>query len=115
MVHTGWGLLGSATYVGKLAENFPKGQFIIAHMIDPECINVTKRYENIFLETSYAQHPRRITQAVNTIGSDRLLYGSDYPLGGGIEFEISKINLAKITDEDKRMILYDNITHLIKQ
>ncbi|WP_455279120.1 amidohydrolase family protein [[Eubacterium] cellulosolvens] len=114
MVHTGWGLLGSAAYVGKLAEIFPRGQFIIAHMIDPECINVTKRYENVFLETSYAQHPRRITQAVNTIGSNRLLYGSDYPLGGGIEFEISKINLAKITDEDKRMILYDNISRLIE-
>lgn len=113
MVHTGWGLLGSATYVGKLAENFPEGQFIIAHMIDPECINVTKRNKNIFLETSYAQHPRRITQAVNTIGSDRLLYGSDYPLGGGIEFEISKINLANITDEDKKMILSDNISRLI--
>ncbi len=114
MIHTGWGLLGSATYVGKLAENFPEGQFIIAHMIDPECMNVTKRNKNIFLETSYAQHPRRITQAVNTIGSDKLLYGSDYPLGGGIEFEISKINLAKITDEDKRMILSENITRLIE-
>ena len=114
MVHTGWGLLGSATYVGNLAENFPEGQFIIAHMIDPECMNVTKRNENIFLETSYAQHPRRITQAVNTIGSDRLLYGSDYPLGGGIEFEISKINLARITDEDKRMILSGNISQLLE-
>jgi predicted TIM-barrel fold metal-dependent hydrolase len=115
MVHTGWGLLGSATYVGKLAEIYPSGQFIIAHMIDPECINVTKRYENIFLETSYAQHPRRITQAVNVIGSDRLLYGSDYPLGGGMKFEISKINLANIPDEDKRMILHDNTSRLMKQ
>ena len=114
MVHTGWGLLGSATYVGQLAEQFQKGQFIIAHMIDPECMNVTKRHDNIFLETSYAQHPRRITQAVNTIGSERLLYGSDYPLGGGIEFEISKIKLAKITKEDKRMILSGNISRLIK-
>ena len=114
MVHTGWGLLGSATYVGQLAEKFPKGQFIIAHMIDPECMNVTKRNDNIFLETSYAQHPRRITQAVNTIGSDRLLYGSDYPLGGGIEFEISKIKLAKITNEDKRKILSDNMSRLME-
>jgi predicted TIM-barrel fold metal-dependent hydrolase len=114
MVHTGWGLLGSATYVGQLAEKFPEGQFIVAHMIDPECINVTKRNNNIFLETSYAQHPRRITQAVNTIGSDRLLYGSDYPLGGGIEFEISKIKLAKITNEDKRKILSDNISRLME-
>ncbi len=77
-------------------------------------MNVTKRNDNIFLETSYAQHPRRITQAVNTIGSERLLYGSDYPLGGGIEFEISKIKLAKITNEDKRMILSDNISRLIE-
>jgi predicted TIM-barrel fold metal-dependent hydrolase len=113
MVHTGWGLLGSATYVGQLAEKFPKGQFIIAHMIDPECMNVTKKNKNIYLETSYAQHPRRITQAVNTIGSDRLIYGSDYPLGGGIEFEISKINLANITIEDKRMIFSENISQLI--
>jgi predicted TIM-barrel fold metal-dependent hydrolase len=114
MIHTGWGNLGNASYVGSLAEKFPDAKFIIAHMIDPECLNVAKKNPNIYLETSYAQHPRKITQATQDLSSDRLIYGSDYPLGGGMKFELSKIMLADINEKDKRMILGGNIQGLIK-
>ena len=86
----------------------------MAHMVEPESVDVTKRNENIFLETSYAQHPRRITQAAKTLGADRLLYGSDYPLGGGMEFELSKIMLAELTDQEKIMILGENMRRLTR-
>jgi len=114
MIHTGWGILGSASAVGQLTERFRDGRFIVAHMIDPESVNVTKRNENIFLETSYAQHPRRITQAAKNLGADRLLYGSDFPLGGGMGFELSKIMLAELTDQERTMILGENIRRLIR-
>lgn len=114
MIHTGWGSLGNASAVGQLAERFRDATFIMAHMIEPESVNVAKRNENIFLETSYAQHPRRITQAVKALGADRLLYGSDFPLGGGMGFELSKIMLAELTDQEKAMILGENMHRLIR-
>jgi predicted TIM-barrel fold metal-dependent hydrolase len=112
MIHTGWGTLGSASSVELLAEQFPEARLIIAHMIDPDCLNVARRNKNLYLETSYAQHPRRITQAARAIGPERLIYGSDYPLGGGMKFELSKIMLADITDKERRMILGENIQKL---
>jgi predicted TIM-barrel fold metal-dependent hydrolase len=112
MIHTGWGMLGSASSVELLAEQFPEARLIMAHMIDPDCLNVARRSKNVYLETSYAQHPRRITQAVCAIGPERLIYGSDYPLGGGMKFELSKIMLADITDKERRMILSENIQKL---
>ena len=114
MIHTGWGSLGSASDVGQLAERFRDATFIMAHMVELASVNVTKKNENIFLETSYAQHPRRITQAAKTLGADRLLYGSDYPLGGGMEFELSKIILAELTDQEKIMILGENMRRLTR-
>ncbi|MGQ9544112.1 MAG: amidohydrolase family protein [Candidatus Bathyarchaeia archaeon] len=114
MVHTGWGVLGRPSYVGWLAESFPEARFIIAHMIDSECLDVARRSENIYLETSYSQHPRMIAKATVELGPDRLLYGSDYPLGGGMSFELSKVTLAEIGDEEKAMILGLNTSRLIE-
>jgi predicted TIM-barrel fold metal-dependent hydrolase len=112
MIHTGWGMLGSVNFVELLAEQFPEARLIMAHMIDPDCLNVARRSKNVSLETSYAQHPRRITQAAHAIGPGRLIYGSDYPLGGGMKFELSKNMLADITDKERRMILSENIQKL---
>jgi len=114
MAHTGWGMLGNASLLGQLAERFTDATFIMAHMIDPECVEVARRHENIYLETSYSQHPRRIAQATRSLGPERLIYGSDYPLGGGMKFEISKITLAEITDHERAMILGENISRLIE-
>lgn len=114
MIHTGWGALGRPSHIGELAEYFPDAKFIIAHMIDPECLDVARRSENIYVETSYAQHPRMIARAAAKIGPTRILYGSDHPLGGGMNFEISKITLADIGDEEKTLILGENMSRLIK-
>ena len=83
-------------------------------MIDQECVEVARRHENIYLETSYSQHPRRIAQATRSLGPERLIYGSDYPLGGGMKFEISKITLAEITNQERTMLLGENMSRLIK-
>jgi predicted TIM-barrel fold metal-dependent hydrolase len=114
LIHTGWSLLGSVTLVDKLAKRYPEAKIVIAHMIEQNCTDVVKNNENVYLETSYSQHPRRIEQAVKRLGANKILYGSDYPMGGGMEFEISKIKLAKIKKEEKDMILFKNAIELLK-
>lgn len=113
LTHTGWGPLGSVNLVDKLANRYPKAKIVMAHMIEPNCVDVAKKNENVLIEISYATHPRRIAQAVKAIGADKLIYGSDFPMGGGIEFEISKIMLAKINEEEKERILFRNAIELL--
>ncbi len=113
LIHTGWGPLGSVDLVDKLAKLYPEAKIVIAHMTEPNCIEVAKRNENIFLETSYSIHPRRIEQAVREIGARKIIYGSDYPMGGGMQFEMSKIELARIEDEEREMILGKNGIELL--
>ena len=114
LIHTGWGPLGNVNLIDKLAQRYPKAKLVVAHMIEPDCVYVAKKNENVLIETSYASHPRRIEQAVKVIGANKLIYGSDYPMGGGMDFEISKIRLAKIKSEEKKSILFENAMKLLK-
>ena len=70
-------------------------------------------HENVSVETSYATHPRRIFEAVNALGSDRIIFGSDFPCAPQ-GFELYKIQNATITDSDRENILYKNASRLLK-
>ncbi len=113
LIHTGWSPLASVNLVDNLAGFYPDAKIVMAHMFDPNCIGIAKKNENVFIETSYATHPRRIEQAVRVIGAEKLIYGSDFPMGGGMEFEISKIRLAKIKDKEKEKIFSKNALSLL--
>ena len=122
MIHTGWGPNGSVEDVGKLAERYPDARFVIAHMKEERGVNrrlshieIASRYENVWLECSYVEHPRRITQAVEKLGSDRILFGSDCPFGSGdIGWDMTKVTSASITEEDKIKILGENALQLLQ-
>jgi len=114
LIHTGWGPLGNVNLVDTLAKLYSEAKIVIAHMIEPNCVEIAKNNENVFIETSYAVHPRRIEQAVRAIGANKIIYGSDYPSGGGMGFEISKIKFARINNEEKKMILGNNAIKLLR-
>ena len=122
MVHTGWLPQGSVYAVADLAERFPEGKFVIAHMkeeygINPRMshIEVARKHENIYLECSYVEHSRRIRQAVSAIGSGRVLYGSDFPLGGDamMEESMAKVRWAKISEKEKEDVLGNSAARLL--
>ena len=116
MVHTGWRPSGSVRDVGELARRYPELRFVVAHMKEEWGVNrrlshieVAERRPNVWLECSYAEHPRRIGEAVMRLGADRILFGSDWPLGGGhIAWDMTRVTYAAIADEDKAKILGDN-------
>jgi len=120
MIHTGWGPNGSVKDVGELAEEYTDAKFIIAHMKEEWGVNrrlshikIASKHDNVWLECSYAEHPRRIAQAVEQLGSDRILFGSDFPFDGGIDWAMTKVTFAPITEEDKRKILGENALQLL--
>ena len=116
MVHTGWRPSGSVRDVGELARRHPELRFVVAHMKEEWGVNrrlshieVAESRPNIWLECSYAEHPRRIREAVMRLGADRILFGSDWPLGGGhIAWDMTRVTYAAIAEEDKAKILGEN-------
>ena len=123
MIHTGWRPKGSVEDVGRLAKKYPDAKFVAAHMKEEYGVNkrlshirVASQNDNVWLETSYAEHPRRIAEAVKQIGSERLLFGSDYPFGStDISWDMTKITCANISDKDKRKILQENALDLLNK
>jgi predicted TIM-barrel fold metal-dependent hydrolase len=113
LVHSGWGELGSLRYIEGVARKFKKLKVIVAHMVLPDCLDVVRRNDNMWIDTSYASHVRRIEQAVKICGEDKIIFGSDYPFSDP-RIEKMKIEYAKISDKAKEKIFYKNIKGLLK-
>ena len=64
---------------------FPKVQFVLGHMglLTPRpAIDLAERFSNVWLETSF-QSARTVADAIERIGPDRILLGSDWPCSHG--------------------------------
>lgn len=77
-----------------------------------EAIAVAAEHENIILETSAFPYPRIIQEAVDQLGADRVVYGSDQPAANP-HVELEKIRVLDLTDEQRELILYRNIADLL--
>jgi predicted TIM-barrel fold metal-dependent hydrolase len=121
MIHSGWGPEGRVQDIGKLAEEYPDGTFVCCHMKEEYGLNerfshieMAAHQTNVYLESSYIPHPRRLGEAVEILGAERILFGSDYPWGAqNIGWEKSKVTAAPISYDDKKKILAENAKKLL--
>lgn len=68
-----------------------------------------QRMENNYFATTYWDRPAIEYAATQTLGADRMIYGSDYPMRSTIMAAIkSTIEDLDIPDADKHTILHDN-------
>jgi predicted TIM-barrel fold metal-dependent hydrolase len=108
---------GNPALIGDWADEFPEVTFIIPHMAGRNyqtAFFVAKKCENVMLETSVNSWTHRILrQAVDQIGQDRILWGSDTPFHTP-EVELKKVEMSKLTSDEKEMILWKNICRLLK-
>lgn len=105
---------GNVNNYEKVVKNFPNITFIFGHMGNNtplDAIELSKKYSNIILETSY-QNNKIIKKAINTIGSSRIIFGSDFPYSRQ-KFALKEIYKLKLNNSDKENILYKNIKFLI--
>lgn len=117
-------------YVKGLLENLPGIKVQIAHMGRGLPGDIAMIYamldafagdENVTFDTSTTRDPEVIEAAVNKIGSERILYGSDFPfyiespsediMGAQTE----QIMRAKITDKQREDIFYNNFSRWINR
>ena len=118
LIHTGdpdtYGF-AQPTLVGGLADAFPDVNLIVGHMgkqLYEDAILVAKWFENVILETSF-RSLREIARAARIVGADRVVYGSDMPFGIP-EIEMMKVRLCGISDEEKAMILGENMARILR-
>ena len=109
-LHTGTPPGSSPLQVGNLAERFPDVVFVMAHLGLPdlwwEAIAAARRHPNLYVETAGA-HSLSISKAVEILGSNRVMFGSDAPFGGknNVFFQRDKIHLLNFTEQDTLNIM----------
>lgn len=96
------------------AKDFPLMPFILGHMgLSPQvdqAYNAAKEYKNVYLEISGQGYQYMIQKAIDDpdIGSERVLYGSDFPsLEPKVEME--KVHALNVSTEIKQKIFHDNL------
>ena len=93
----------------KLADKYPDMRLIIAHLSDTEHIEAVEnaKHGNVYLDTSGGASWKNnvIEYAVERIGSQKIYFGTDTY---SAPFQYGRIIFARISEEDKRNILYKN-------
>jgi hypothetical protein len=121
LVHCGrWVEVSGSHHAIERAIEYPDITFILAHMggneldLSLKTITAVEALENIYLDTSNCRVPTVIEKAVETLGPDRVLFGSDTPWGSSLSNAYTIVD-ANIDDRDKRLILSENLENLIER
>jgi predicted TIM-barrel fold metal-dependent hydrolase len=115
LFHCGDEPMTTPTAIAEGAAQAPDTTVILGHMggyfhVD-EAIRVAERHPNIVLETSAMPYPDKIRAAIDRVGPERVVYGSDGP-GCPPRLELRKVLAAGLTEAERRLVLHDNMQRL---
>jgi len=104
----------------EMARTFPEVTVIMAHMgtmwACEQARIVAQRYKNIMLDTA-AAFPGDIALAVRETGADKVIMGSDGPIGFGADntsVEIQKVKAAVPDEKERALVLGNNVARILK-
>lgn len=106
--------------VEPIVSKYPNVTFIIAHAgasfnAARRAVALCKKHENVVLEITYTTTCRGMIEfLVEQVGADRVLYGSDSPMRDATP-QLAWVCYAKISPEDKKKILAENIKRIIEK
>jgi predicted TIM-barrel fold metal-dependent hydrolase len=92
---------------------------IIAHLFGLELfIKHNFKDENLYFDTSTLQliSNTRLMDAINFVGADRVIFGTDTPYGckDNIKKNLNRVTNLDISGDDKELILGENMKRLLK-
>lgn len=98
------------------AEQVPGTVVVMGHMggyfhVD-EAIAMAEMHENLVLETSAMPYPNKIAEAVERVGPERVIFGSDGP-GCNPRLEVEKIRMLGLPESTERAVLGENAARLL--
>lgn len=117
-------------YVRSILKEFPGIKIQIAHMgrglpgdtaMIYEMLRTFAGDETVTFDTSTTRDPLVIEKAVQLVGAERILYGSDFPFYSEnkeediMEEQILQIMRANITDHQREKIFSENFEHWVKK
>jgi len=103
-----------------IIQKFPEATIVFPHMGEHsdifKRIELVARHPNCYLDTSGAGENRMgmLEYAVQTIGEDRVLYGSDFSINDPAN-GLARIRHAYLSEAQKRKILFANLEALLKR
>ena len=129
VVHSDHSIRNHPYIIGDIANSFPKVKTVILHMGGGTCFDsellstkMAEKNDNIYLETCYS-NPYAIKQAVNRIGPEKVMFGSDSSNGGyGSRFEkagdymglmLDAVRFADLPEEQEKLVLGDSAVRLL--
>jgi len=117
LFHCGDEPLSTPLVIAQAARRCPDVTFILGHMggyahVD-EAIEVGELLANVVLETSAFPYPGKVREAVERVGPDRVLFGSDGPACSPL-LELEKVRLAGLSADSERRVLGDNVRELLE-
>lgn len=113
LIHCGHPIFTLPWSIEELIVNFPAAKVILGHMGHGNIIyinasiDVAARNPNVYLETSGMPMHTKIAKAVERVGPERVLYGSDVPFHHP-QVEIAKVRLSGLPPELVDRVLGDN-------
>jgi len=120
LVSTGYPWLSEALQVCKLASRWPTvqivmtngGQFNISGLGQADVTLALKKSSNLYFDTAGIYRQDFIEDTVAEFGGERVLFGSGSPYFDQY-YELKRVQVAKISQEDCRAISDDNANHLL--
>lgn len=117
-IHSGHPPFSLPWSIGELAENFPEVKIVMIHMghghgmYIQAAINTAKRYDNIILETSGMPMHTKIKEAFETVGEERVVFGSDLPFHH-YSVEIQRVKVSGLNESQLNKVFYENIARIM--
>ena len=100
----------------ELLKRFPKVTWVIAHGgsgFRRRIVEAARQLPDIYLETCGSTRPGAIDYVVQSVGAERVLFGSDMPLLDNAH-QLAKIVMADLSAEEKQKVLGLNAKRLLK-
>jgi uncharacterized protein len=113
LIHSGHAPFSLPWSIGELAERFRDVTIVMLHMghghgvYIKAAIDTARRFDNIYLETSGMPMHTKIKEAIETLGEERVMYGSDFPFHDPT-VEISRICASGVSERQLEKIFYTN-------
>ncbi len=103
--------------VADMGRRHPRARIIMAHLngCNPRGVEDVRACDNVYVDTSGGDPETGMVElAVERLGAHRVVYGSDAPIRH-FGVTLAKVLGARISDADKRRILWDNLKSLLPE
>ena len=111
LIHCGHPIFTLPWSIEEAAVRFPRAKVILGHMGHGNivyinaAIDIAARRPNVYLETSGMPMHTKIAEAVERVGTERVMYGSDAPFHH-VAVEILRVRVSGLDDEQLEDVLH---------